>query len=119
MSTAHTLIGPAKILWIFIDETDRHETMPLYEAILRRLRMRDVAGGTVMRGIMGYGAQHRIYGSTTLGMADNRPVTIIVIESEEKINAILPEIEAMVPEGLVMVSDTVITKYAARPRSGA
>jgi PII-like signaling protein len=101
------------MLLIFIDEDDTFETMPLSEAIVRRLRKRDIAGATVLRGIMGYGAQHRIYGSGTLGIPENRPVTILVVEAEEKLLAVLPEISAMVKEGLVVTMDAHVHKYAA------
>jgi len=114
-----TLSGPAKMLVIYIDETDKLGNMPLYEAILRRLRKRDCAGATVMRGIMGYGAQHRIYGATTLGIPENRPVTITAVESEEKIDNVLQEIADMVQEGMVVTVDAYVQKYTAgRPKSG-
>ena len=103
----------AKMLLVFIDEDDKFESMTLSEAIVRRLRKRDIAGATVLRGIMGYGAQHRIYGSGTLGIPENRPVTILVVETEERLNAVLPEISAMVKEGLVITIDAHIHKYTA------
>lgn len=101
------------MLMVFIDETDKLDNVPLSEAIVRRARKRDCAGATVIRGIMGYGAQHRIYGSGTLGISDNRPVTIIIVEQESKISEILPEIVAMVPEGMVITVDAFVHKYAA------
>ncbi len=108
-----TLHGPATMLMIYIDESDKLENMSLYEAIVRRLRKLDCAGATVVRGIMGYGAQHRIYGSGTLGIPDNRPVTIMVVEHDEKIKAVLPEIEAMIKEGMIITMPATVHKYAA------
>ena len=67
---------------------------------------------TVLRGIMGFGAQRRIYGIGTLGIGENRPVTISVVESEEKINGVLPEIEELVKEGLIIIVDAFVQKHA-------
>ncbi len=109
--------GPAKMLLVFIDETDTYEHRPLYETIVRRLMKRDIAGATVVRGIMGYGAQHRLFGSANLlGIAENRPVTVIVVEREERLRAVLPEIEELVKEGLIVMMDATVEKYAAHPR---
>jgi len=108
----HTLQGPVKMLLIFIGEEDKHEHMRLYEAIVRRLRHHEITGATVLRGIMGYGAQHRIYGTGTLGIAENRPITIAVVEKEEKINSVLPEIDDLVKEGLVVIVDAFVQKYS-------
>jgi PII-like signaling protein len=111
------LHGTAKMLLIFVDETDRHESMPLYEAIMRRLMRRDIAGATVLRGIMGYGAQNRLFGSSRiLGIADNRPVTIMVVDTEARIASVIPEIKELVPEGLILVMDTFVEKYAAQEK---
>ncbi len=109
------LHGHSKMLVIFIDEEDRIDHRPLHEAIVRQLRKSDIAGATVLRGIMGYGAQHRITGSGTLGIPEGRPITIIAVDDEAKIVAALPEIEPMVREGLIVLVDAFVRKYSAGP----
>ncbi len=105
------LCGAKKMLLLFIDEDDRYEHMHLYEAILRRLLKFNISGATVLRGIMGFGAQHRIYGPGTLGIPDSRPITILIIEEESKLKSILPEIESMIREGLVVLLDAFVQKH--------
>ncbi len=102
------VLGPSKMLLVFMDEEDKHEHMPLYEAILRQLRKDEIVGGTVVRGIMGFGAEDRIYGSGTLGIGEHRPIVAIVVEEEEKIRSVLPKIQSMVKEGLVVVVDAFV-----------
>lgn len=97
--------APAKLLVIFIDETDSWGNMPLYEAIVRRLRQLDIAGATVHVGIMGYGSHMRVHHKGLFGISDDRPVTISVIDNEEKLRQALPEIRPMVREGLVILLD--------------
>jgi uncharacterized protein len=96
---------PAKMLMIFVDETDQSGDLPLYEAILRKLVQMGMAGATVNTGIMGYGSQQHIHRKRLFGMADDRPVTITVVESEAKIRAALAEVRPMVEEGLVLLMD--------------
>ncbi len=110
MTTAPTNHGldRAKMLLIFIDEDDTFGAMPLYEAVVRRLRKLDISGATVIRGIMGYGAQHRIFGSKVLGISENRPVTILSIEKEEKLLSALPEIKGMIREGLIAIVEAQV-----------
>ena len=107
--------GKGKMMLILIDEDDTIEHMPLYEAIVRRLRKLDVAGAQVLRGIMGYGSQHRIFGAGTLGIPDNRPITIVVVESEEKIRRATEEIQAIAPEGLIVIVDAFIQPLHQKP----
>jgi PII-like signaling protein len=96
---------PVKLLVIYVDETDTFESMPLYEAIVRRLQQLDVAGATAQTGVMGFGSHHRLHRKGLFGISDDRPVTISVVESESKIREVLPEIRAMMKEGLVLLID--------------
>jgi PII-like signaling protein len=106
------LEGKAKMLRIHIGESDRWEGEPLHEAIVKRLRMMDVAGATVYRGVMGYGAQQRISKKTGwLGLSTDLPVMVAVIDTEEKIQRVLPILDEMVDEGLIAISDVEIIKY--------
>src|SRR5262245_61221834 len=99
---------PKKLLLIYLDENDRWEQTSLYEAIVRRLRRLDVAGATVHVGIMGFGRNSRLHRPGLFGIPDDRPVTISVVESEEKLRQVLPEIRGMVEEGLFILVDAEV-----------
>jgi uncharacterized protein len=96
---------PIKMLLIYVDETDLWEQMPLYEAIIRRLRQMHVAGATAQHGIMGFGSHMKVHHKRLFGVSDDKPVTITVVDSESKLREILPEIRGMVEEGLVVLLD--------------
>ena len=100
--------APAKLLVIFIDETDTWNNTPLYEAIVKRLRQLDVAGATVHIGAMGYGSHGKVHQKRLFGVSDDRPVTISVVENAEKLRSILPEIRSMIKEGLIILSDVEV-----------
>jgi hypothetical protein len=102
------MTGQVKMLVIFVDETDMRGELPLYEAIVRRLVQLDVAGATVSSGIMGFGSHHRVHRKRLFGVSDDRPITITVVDSEERIRAILPVIRPMVVEGLVLLLDAEV-----------
>src|SRR5947209_10400796 len=106
------LEGSAKMLRVYIGEDDKWEGEPLHEAIVKKLRMMDVAGATVYRGLMGYGAQQRLHKkSGWLGLSTDLPIMLSVIDTEEKIRRVLPVLDEMVDEGLVVLSDVEIIKY--------
>ena len=98
----------AKLLLIYIDETDTWDQTPLYEAIVRRLRQLEVAGATVHVGIMGFGSHLSVHRKRLFGISDDRPVTISVVDSEERLRHILPEIRGMIREGLVVLIDAEV-----------
>lgn len=105
------LEGSAKLLRIYIGEDDRWEDEPLHEAIVKKLRMMDIAGATVYRGLIGYGAQNRVHRSGFLGLSKDLPIMLSVIDTEEKIRGVLPVLDEMVDEGLIALSDVEIIKY--------
>lgn len=98
---------PAKLLLIYVDETDTwgESRVPLYEAIVQVLYDLDVDGATVHTGIMGYGANRRMHKKRLFGVTDERPVTISVVDSEASIRAALPKIRHMVAEGVIFLVD--------------
>ena len=96
---------PIKLLVIFVDETDMWDGVPLYEAIVRRLRQLNIAGATVHVGVMGYGSHMKVHHKGLFGVSDDRPVTISVVDSTEKLRQILPEIRSMVHEGILILLD--------------
>jgi PII-like signaling protein len=109
---------PQKMLIIFIDQTDRWRDRSLYEAIVQVLARHEIAGATVMSGIMGYGIHRRIHQKGLFGVSDEKPVTIVVIDNEEKIRAVLPGIFPMVKEGLVTMQDTEVLWTGAPESDG-
>ena len=105
------LEGKAKLLRIYVGEDDRWEDEPLHEAIVKKLRLTDIAGATVYRGLIGYGAQNRVHRSGFLGLSKDLPIMLSVIDTEEKIRGVLPVLDEMVDEGLIALSDVEIIKY--------
>lgn len=111
------LEGKAKLLRIYVGEDDRWEDEPLHEAIVKKLRMMDIAGATVYRGLIGYGAQNRVHRPGFLGLSNDLPIMISVIDTEEKIRGVLPVMDEMVDEGLIALSDVEIIKYTHSSRT--
>jgi PII-like signaling protein len=110
------LEGRAKMVRVYIGEDDRWEGEPLHEAIVKKLRMMDIAGATVYRGLIGFGAQQRVHRSSFLGLSKDLPIMLSVIDTEEKIRGILPVLDEMVDEGLIALSDVEIIKYTHSER---
>src|SRR5581483_11476496 len=102
----------AKIMRIYIGENDKWNGERLYEAIVNGLRAHDIAGVTVYRGILGYGANRRIHKDVKLSLSHDRPILLSVVDSEEKLQAFMPILEQMVHQGLVVMSDVDIVKYS-------
>ena len=108
------LEGKAKMLRIIISEDDKWEGEPLYEAIVKRLVMTDIAGATVYKAIAGYGPHKRYHKKKTLAMHGELPILITVMDSEEKINKVIPILDELVGEGIVVLSDVNVIKYTHR-----
>jgi PII-like signaling protein len=103
--------GKAKLMRIFFGENDKWHGKPLHEALLEALRANDVAGATVYRGILGYGANRRIHEDKTLSLSHDRPIMVSVVDTEEKLRSFTPILEQMVEQGLVVLSDVDVIKY--------
>lgn len=101
----------AMLLRIFIGESDRWENGPLYEGIVMRARERHLAGATVLRGPMGFGAASRIHSAKILRLSMDLPIIIEIVDSEEKINAFLPDLEEMIGGGLVTIEKIKVIHY--------
>ena len=96
---------PARLLRIYIGEADQWNGEPLYDAIVKQLRMTDIAGATVYRGILGYGAKGHTHKESFWHRSRDLPVMISVIDSAGKIAAAAEAIEAMMGDGLIVISD--------------
>jgi PII-like signaling protein len=105
------LQGKAKMMRVFIGESDRWRDKPLHQAVLESFRANDIAGVTVYRGIMGYGANRRVRKDAPLGLSQDNPVVLTAIDTEEKLRRILPVLDDMITQGLVVLSDVDIIKY--------
>ena len=103
--------GPGKQLRIYIGESDRWQHQPLSDAIVRMLRGEGLAGATVLRGVAGFGANSRIHTAHVLRLSEDLPIVIEVVDREDRIRSILPRLEEMVTEGLVVVSDVEVHLY--------
>jgi PII-like signaling protein len=102
--------GPAKLLRVFLGEADKHHGAPLYDAIVKKLLMMDIAGATVYRGILGYGAKGHQHKATFFHPTRDLPIMISVIDSEEKIAQAADAIEGMIEDGLIVISDAEIVR---------
>ena len=101
----------ALLLRIFIGESDRHEHRPLYEAIVLKAREAQLAGATVLRGPMGFGAASRIHTAKILRLSMDLPMVIEMVDSEEKIRAFLPALEGMIGGGLITLEKVQVLQY--------
>lgn len=105
--------GKGKMLKIYIGEADRYKGRPLYDAIVRKLREEGVAGATVIKGIEGFGAHSRLHTSKLLRLSEDLPIVIEVVDRPERIEKIIPILDQMISEGMVMlVNDVEIIKYS-------
>jgi uncharacterized protein len=106
------LQGQAKMLRIYFGENDKWKDKPLYRAIVERCRALDIAGATVFRGIEGYGASTLIRRAHHLSFSHDAPVMVSVIDSNDKIQKLLPFLDEMVDEGLIAMSEVEVIKYS-------
>lgn len=107
----------AVLLRIFIGEADRHDGKPLYEAIVMKARELHLAGATVLRGPMGFGASSRIHTAKILRLSEDLPFVIEIVDAEEKINAFLPVLDEMIGSGLVTLEKVKVLQYG-KPGTG-
>jgi PII-like signaling protein len=102
--------GPAKMLRIFLGEADKWHDEPPYDAIVKRLRLLDIAGATVYRGILGYGAKGHEHKKSFLHVSRDLPVMLSVIDTPEKILAAAAMVEGMLEDGLLVISDVEMVR---------
>jgi PII-like signaling protein len=109
--------GKAKLLRIYIGEADQWNGEPLYDAIIKQLRMMDISGATVYRGILGYGAKGHTHKQGFLHISHDLPVMITVVDTEDKLSQAMDTIESMMQDGLIVTSDVDIVRlvHAAPP----
>jgi len=101
------------LLRIFIGESDKWEGAPLYEAIVMKARELHLAGATVLRGPMGFGANSRLHTTKILRLSEDLPMIVEIVDAKEKIDELMPHVDAMVQEGLVTLERVHVIKYRA------
>ena len=110
------LSGEQVMARIFVGEADRWHHRPLHLALLERLRKEGVAGATVLRGVAGFGARSLLHTSHILRLSEDLPLVIEVVDTEERIQGLLPIFDEMVAEGLVTLEKVRVIKYAPGTR---
>jgi uncharacterized protein len=104
----------AVLLRILIGEDDRSDGSPLYEAIVLKAREQHLAGATVLRGAMGFGASSRLHTTKILRLSEDLPLVIEIVDSEEKINAFLPALDGMMTSGLITLEKVQVLQYGTK-----
>ena len=107
--------GTARMMRIYLGEADRFDGEPLHEAIVKRLRMMDISGATVYRGVLGYGAKGHTHREHFLHISKDLPVMISVVDAPEKIAEAAEAIESMMEEGLIVFSEVEYVRLV-RPK---
>jgi PII-like signaling protein len=103
--------GKAKLMRVFVGESDKWREKPLYKAIVESLRANDIAGVTVYKGILGYGANRRMHQGSALSLSHDCPIMLSIVDTEENLRKVTPVLDEMVQQGLVVLSDVDIIKY--------
>ena len=103
----------AKLVRIFVGESDHSDGRPLYEALVRKAREMGLAGATVLRGIEGFGASSVVHTARILRLSEDLPIVVELVDTAEKVEAFLDVAEPMVGEGLITVERVEIRKYQA------
>ena len=115
--------GERTLMRIFIGESDRcedgpHKGKPLYEALLHLMRERGFAGATVLRGIAGFGARAKVHTDRILRLSMDLPIVVEVVETQEKIDAIRPELDEMIGGGLITLERAKVVLYRPGVQGG-
>ncbi|MDK9718069.1 MAG: DUF190 domain-containing protein [Trichlorobacter sp.] len=108
------LIGEQQLMRIFIGEGDRHGSRPLYEALVELLRKEGCAGATVLRGVCGFGANRVYHTQKLLDLSTDLPMVIEVVDSQEKIATVMPQIDAMMGGGMITLEKATVIRYSPK-----
>jgi PII-like signaling protein len=108
------LTGRALRLTAFVGEHDTWRHRPLYAEIVHRAHAAGLAGASVFRGVEGFGASSLIHTSRLLSLSEDLPVAIVIVDTEERVRAFLPQLDELVTEGLVTLDDCEVIRYIGR-----
>src|SRR6058998_2041217 len=103
--------GQRTLMRVFIGESDKYHGKPLYEALLERFRSRGLAGATVLRGVAGFGASSKMHTDKVLRLSIDLPMIIEIVETEEAIQGILPDLDEMIGGGLITLERARVIMY--------
>jgi PII-like signaling protein len=109
------LDGEQVLMRIFFGESDRWEHQPLHAALLELLRSRGLAGATVLRGVAGFGADSVVHTANILRLSAGLPLVIEVIDSQEHLDSVLPDVDKMMRGGLITMEKVRVLKYDRTP----
>ena len=105
----------AALLRIYIGEADRHDGRPLYEALVELARQRGMAGATVLRGLMGYGASSRVHTTKVLRLAEDLPLVVEIVDAPDAVEAFVQAIDGMVTGGVVTIEKVRVAAHHREP----
>ncbi|MFJ4277112.1 DUF190 domain-containing protein [Streptomyces massasporeus] len=108
------LTGRALRLTVFVGERDTWHHKPLYSEIVHRAHAAGLAGASVFRGIEGFGASSLIHTSRLLSLSEDLPIAVVIVDTEPRVRAFLPQLDALVTEGLVTLDDCEVIRYTGR-----
>ncbi len=109
------LPSESELLRIFVGESDKHQGRPLYEVIVGEARKRGMAGATVVRGVLGFGANSRIHTAKILRLSEDLPMIIEIVDTPARIAEFLPFLDGVIQEGLVTLEKVRIVAYRHQP----
>ena len=107
------------LLRVFVGESKRVAGMPVYEALVHRARELKLAGATVLRGVLGFGAHSRLHAAKVLSLSGDMPMVVEIVDSREKIERLMPYIDEVVTQGLVTLERAEVIYYRATEGEGA
>lgn len=109
--------GSALRLSVFVGEDDVWHHKPVYHEIVRRAQEAGLAGATVVRGCEGYGVSTVIHTTRLLNLTEDLPIVVIIVDTEERVRAFLPQLEDLVTEGMAVLDPVEVVRYAGKPDS--
>ncbi|MFF1904258.1 DUF190 domain-containing protein [Kitasatospora sp. NPDC058218] len=112
------LTGSALRLTVLVGENDRWHHRPLYSEIVHRARAAGLAGASVFRGIEGFGASSLVHTARLLSLSEDLPVAVVIVDTEERVRGFLPQLDALVGEGLVVLDPCEVIRYVGRAGDG-
>jgi len=110
-----TLQGPATRLTVFVGDSDQWRRKPLYTEIVHRAQQAGLAGATVLRGVEGFGPSNHLHTARILSLSQDLPVAIVIVDTADKIERFLTELDELVTEGMVILDDVTVVRYTGRP----
>jgi PII-like signaling protein len=114
-----TLQGAATRLTVMVGEADQAHRHPVYTEIVHLAHRHGLAGASVFRGIEGFGRSNHIHTTRLLSLSEDLPVAVVIVDTDEKVRAFLPHLEALQVEGLVILEPVEVVRYAGRDGAGA